>query len=187
MKSPIIITGIALTLTGCMAPSPHTGQIFTGGAVNPAATLPQVAAATPVVDAVSNAVQLSLVNTLASQLGITPQQAMGGAGAIFQVAQQRIPANDFSTLSNAIPGMNQYLAAVPRAAAPNNAMGLLGAAAGLAGGQAGGLMGLASLVTSFNALGLNAQMINQFVPMMLQHVQQQSGQAAMMMLQAALQ
>lgn len=186
MKPFIVVASVSVLLSGCVAQQPtHPGQIFAGGASAPLATLPQVASTTPIVDAVGNAAQLGLINILTGQLGITQQQALGGAGSIFQVAQQRMAPNDFSMLSNAIPGMNQYLAAAPQIASSNSS-GILGAAAGMAGAQAGGLMGLASLVTSFNSLGLNAGMINQFVPLMLQYVQQQSGPTTMTLLQSAL-
>lgn len=116
------------------------------------------------------AVQMVLLNILMGQLGLNQLQAMGGAGSIFQVAQQRMQPADFSRLSAAVPEMDQYLAAAPR---PANA----------ANGNLGSLLGLAE---NFQSLGMSPDMIGRFVPVMLQHVQQQGGQGTMLPLQNAL-
>jgi hypothetical protein len=129
----------------------------------------------------------SLVDILVGRLGISSQQAMGGAGSIFSMAQQHLNPADFSQLGNAVPGMDQYLAAAPRRAAPvSGSGGLLGIAGAMMGGQGGTLGSLASLAGSFQSLGLNSGMVSQFVPLVLQYVQSQGGSAAMGLLQRAL-
>jgi hypothetical protein len=45
---------------------------------------------------------------------------------------------------------------------------------------------LAALAGSFQTLGMNTNMITQFVPLVLQYVQGQSGAGAMSLLQSAL-
>lgn len=114
-----------------------------------------------------------LMNILMGQLGINQLQAMGGAGALFQVAQQRMQPADFNRLSAAVPGMDQYLAAAPR---PSNGRYQ----------QQGALGGLMSVVGSFQQLGMGPEMVGRFVPVMLQHVEQQGGQGTMSLLQNAL-
>ncbi len=121
------------------------------------------------------AAELALISILTGQLGINQQQAMGGAGSIFQIAQQRLQPGDFSRLSAAVPGMEQYLAAAPQQATANASTGLWGAA--------GNLMSLAG---SFQSLGMNADMVGRFVPVMLQYVEQQGGVATMSLLQNSL-
>jgi len=128
-----------------------------------------------------------LVNTLVQQLGITPEQATGGAGSIFSMVKQGMNSTDFAKVSNAVPGMDQLLAAAPGQAAPSSGMtGLMGLAASALGRSGGSLGNLASLAGSFQSLGLNSGMISQFIPVILQAVQSQGGSTTMGMLQGAL-
>lgn len=145
------------------------------GSLPSAATTGQsaLAAATP-----------ALVNILSQQLGVSSQQAIGGAGAIFSIAKQGLPASDFGQISSVVPGMPQILAAAPRIASSSTG-GLLGAA-GSALGASSGLGQLANAAIAFQNLGLGAGMVNQFIPIMLQYVQNQGGSATMGLLQRVL-
>lgn len=132
---------------------------------------------------VGQANEQGLVNLLVGQLGVSPQQALGGVGSIFSVAQQRLNPGDFSKLSQSVPGMDRYLSAVPRQTAASGSSSLLGAAGSMMGGQVGNL---ANLAGSFQSLGMNPSMVSQFVPVVLQYVQNQSGPGAVSLLQQAL-
>jgi hypothetical protein len=128
----------------------------------------------------------SLINILVQQLGITPQQATGGAGSIFSMAQQSMSPNKFSLIGNAVPGMSKYLAAAPSMSASNSGGGgLLGAAASVLGGGSS-LGNMAMLANSFQSLGLSSGMMGQFIPIILQYVQTQGGSSTMGLLQGAL-
>lgn len=135
-------------------------------------------ASNPMTSVLGAAAGMVLINILTGQLGINQQQAMGGAGSIFLAAQQRMQPADFSRLSAAVPEMDRYLAAAPRSS-NNSYYG--------SQGQAGGNLGtLMSLAGSFQSLGMTPDMAVRFVPVMLQYVEQQGGQATMMPLQNAL-
>ena len=127
-----------------------------------------------------------LVNTLTGQLGISQPQALGGLGSIFSLAQQRLNPGDFSTLSNTVPGIGQYLAAAPQPVAPTQSSALLGVAGSLLGGQSSTLGSMAALAGSFQSLGMNSSMTAQFIPVVLQYLQGQNGGAATNLLQRAL-
>jgi hypothetical protein len=129
----------------------------------------------------------SLVDALVGQLGITPEQASGGAGSIFSMAKQGMNSADFAKVSTAVPGMNELLAAAPSQAAPSSNMtGLMGMAASALGGSGSSVGRLASLAGSFQSLGLNSDMVSRFIPVILQSVQSQGGSATMGLLQSAL-
>lgn len=180
--------GAVLTIAGCAPAQQNTGQTFAQiaaqmPAVQQAATTSAVMN-NPLATASSSAIQNSgLVNVLVNQLGVNQQQAMGGVGSIFSLAQQRMNPTDFMQLRGNVPGMDQYLSAVPE---PSSSSLLIGSAASMLGGQAGGLGNLAALAGSFQTLGMNTNMITQFVPLVLQYVQGQSGAGAMSLLQSAL-
>jgi hypothetical protein len=58
-----------------------------------------------------------LVNMLTSSLHISPQQAQGGAGAIFGLVKSKVSPAEFNKLSQAVPGMDGLLNAAPPAGA----------------------------------------------------------------------
>jgi hypothetical protein len=129
----------------------------------------------------------SLVNALVRQLGITPEQASGGAGSIFSMAKQEMNSADFAKVSTAVPGMNELLAAAPSHAVPSSNMtGLMGMAASVLGSSGSSVGRLASLAGSFQSLGLSSDMVSRFIPVILQSVQSEGGSATMGLLQSAL-
>ncbi|MFW0758882.1 DUF2780 domain-containing protein [Pseudomonas sp. H11T01] len=115
-----------------------------------------------------------LLNTLGSQLDISPEQALGGAGAMLGLAKNRLSTNDFSQLSQSVPGLDLL--------SGNNALGGLGGLGGLLGqsGQSSMLNGLMGNVkdtndlnNAFSALGMDSGMIGLFAPVILQYFGQQ--------------
>jgi hypothetical protein len=108
-----------------------------------------------------------LVGMLTKELKVTPEQATGGAGALFGLAKSRLKPEEFSQVSDAVPGMDGFLKAAPKQS--GSPLGSLGSALG------GGTGGLASVAGSFNKLGLSPDMISKFVPVLTQFVQSKGG------------
>jgi hypothetical protein len=116
-----------------------------------------------------------LLNTLGSELKITPEQAIGGAGAMLGLAKNRLSEPQFSELSKSVPGLDQI--------AGNSAIGGLNGLGGLLGGGSDknalldGLLGNVKdtndLNNAFSALGMDSGMIGQFAPVILQYLGQQ--------------
>ena len=116
-----------------------------------------------------------LLNTLGSDLKITPEQAIGGAGAMLGLAKNRLSEPQFSELSKSVPGLDQI--------AGNSAIGGLNGLGGLLGGGSDknalldGLLGnikdINDLNNAFSALGMDSGMIGQFAPIILQYLGQQ--------------
>lgn len=182
MKHLISITAMSglLLATGCATmQEPWNGQTFAQGAPqtqDQTSNNPTTASGNP-------SSELGLVNILVDQLGINSQQALGGAGSIFALAQQRMKPADFMQLSSSVPGMDRYLSSVP---ASTSSISWLSSEAELMGEQTSRRSNLGALTGSFQTLGMDANMINQFVPVVLQYVQTESGPAAMNLLQNAL-
>ncbi|SCZ34033.1 MULTISPECIES: DUF2780 domain-containing protein [unclassified Pseudomonas] len=116
-----------------------------------------------------------LLNTLGSELKITPEQAIGGAGAMLGLAKNQLSEPQFSELSKSVPGLDQI--------AGNSAIGGLNGLGGLLGGGSekhallDGLLGnvkdTGDLNNAFSALGMDSGMIGQFAPIILQYLGQQ--------------
>lgn len=128
--------------------------------------------------------QVGLVDILVRQLGITQQQALGGSGAIFQLAQASMTPQAFSSLSQSVPGMTDMLNAAPVVSSPLTGGGvsaLLGNT-----GASNALNNAASLAASFQQLNLSPNMVGQFVPIVTDYVRTTSGQLTADLLNSAL-
>ena len=106
-----------------------------------------------------------------TQLNITPEQAVGGAGAMLGLAKNQLSSTDYSELAKSVPGIDSL-----------SGGGELGALAGLLGasGKAAGLDNALGNVkdtndlnNAFSALGMDSGMVGQFAPILLQYLGQQ--------------
>ncbi len=52
---------------------------------------------------------MELIDDLVKKLGVSPEQAKGGASLIFNLAKEKLDVNDFSTLTSKIPVINSLL------------------------------------------------------------------------------
>jgi hypothetical protein len=110
----------------------------------------------------------SLVQTLSSQLNVTPDQAAGGAGAIFNYAKGALPSNEYARVEGAVPESAELVKKAPATDTTSAAAGALGKA----GGTATGVEGLGS---SFQKLGLSSDMVSKFVPVVVDYVDKKGG------------
>jgi Protein of unknown function VcgC/VcgE (DUF2780) len=110
----------------------------------------------------------TLVQTLAQQLNVTPDQAAGGAGAIFNYAKSALPTNEYAKVESAVPEAAELVKKAP----PADTASAVGGAVGGAGGTAAGLAGLGS---SFQKLGLSSDMVGKFVPVVVDYVDKKGG------------
>lgn len=125
--------------------------------------------------------QIGLVDMLVHKLGVSPQQALGGAGAIFQAAKGNMNPQAFASLSQSVPGMSTMLGAAPSV---SGASGLGGMSSMVGGGSS--LGGAAGLAGSFQQLNLSPDMVGKFIPVVTNYVKQSSGDASAGLLQSAL-
>lgn len=121
------------------------------------------------------AAQANLLNTLGSELKITPEQAIGGAGAMLGLARNNLSGDDYGQLTKAVPGLDLL--------SGNNALGGLNGLGQLLGNDknssalsnalGGEVENRNDLDTAFKALGMDTGMIGQFAPLILQYLGQQ--------------
>jgi hypothetical protein len=110
-----------------------------------------------------------LLNTLGT-LNVTPEQAVGGTGALLGLAKNKLSGNDYSQLTKSVPGLDQLSGA--------GALGSLGGLMGNSGGSAvtgalGNVKSMADVNSAFGALGMDSGMVSQFAPLILQYLGQQ--------------
>ena len=131
----------------------------------------------------AHAQDLGLVDLLSSQLGITKDQASGGAGSIFQLAKQNLNVEDFSIVAKAVPGIDQMMGAAPTVEGSSSTLGGLSSMFGSSSKKLGGIAGLTS---SFEKLGLSGNMVDAFIPIILDYVKNSGGENIMSLLKGAL-
>ncbi|MFS2159147.1 DUF2780 domain-containing protein [Pseudomonas sp. Pseusp122] len=104
-----------------------------------------------------------LITTLGNNLNVTPQQAVGGTRALLGLAKNKLSGNDYSQLSQYVPGLDQLTGA--------GALGGLGGILGNSGGSAAGnVKSMADVNKTFSALGMDSSMVGQFVPVILEYL-----------------
>ena len=120
-----------------------------------------------------------LVNALSKEIGSTPEQAAGAAGALFGVAKSRLKGDEFSQISKAVPGMDLLLKAAPAAGGTVGTSGALSQIAGSAGG-------LVTAASAFSKLGLNPDLVAKAVPVLTSFVSKSGGAGVGSLLAGAL-
>jgi hypothetical protein len=119
-----------------------------------------------------------LIGQLTKELSITPEQATGGAGALFGLAKTRLKPDQFTQVSKTVPGMDGLLKAAPKP--KGGALGAVGSS------LPGGAGGLASTAGAFKSLGLSPDMASKFVPIMTKFVESKGGANVASLLAGAL-
>lgn len=114
-----------------------------------------------------------LVGTLSKEIGSTPEQAAGAAGALFGVAKSRLKPEEFSQVAKAVPGMDALLKAAPAVGAA--AGGSLGGAVSKAAGTSGSAAGIATAASAFSKLGLQPDLVGKAVPVLTSFVSKSGG------------
>lgn len=126
-----------------------------------------------------------LVGMLTSQLGVSEAQASGGAGAIFDYAKGKLSTDDFSSVASALPSIGALIASKPEVKKKKSGLG--GMLSSLSSENVGGTLGMVSALSgSFSALGLDAEMITKYVPVILQYAESKGGKQVMDMLKGVL-
>lgn len=107
---------------------------------------------------------MELIQTLATQLGISEAQARSGAGILLGFAKEKLDAGTFSQITQAVPGLAELIPA-ETAAADGGLGGLLGGLGAAFGGESIG--NLASLAGKFADQGLDGSTVGSFLPALL--------------------
>jgi len=120
-----------------------------------------------------------LVSALSKEIGGTPAQSAGAAGALFSLAKSRLKPAEFSQVASAVPGMDALLKAAPALGSAVGTSGALSQMAGAAGG-------LASMASAFSKLGLKPEMVSKAIPILTSFVSKSGGAGVANLLAGAL-
>lgn len=124
-----------------------------------------------------------LVESLTSNLGVSQAQAQGGLGAILNYAKGNVSSEQFSQVTDAIPGIDGLLSAVPDVS--NLDQDAVGGLLSKAAEYSDSLQGINTLKQQFDSLGIDSNMIMQYVQQAQKYLDTPQGQQAKEMLTSA--
>ncbi len=162
-----ISRGFALASLMSLAASPVFAQFSLNDAANAISGMKGDNAAAAAAPTPQTADLLSAL----SELNVTPQQAVGGAGAMLGLAKNQLSSTDYSELAKSVPGID-ILSGGGELGALAGLLGSSGKAAGL-DNALGNVKNTNDLSNAFSALGMDGGMIGQFAPVLLQYFGQQ--------------
>jgi hypothetical protein len=118
-----------------------------------------------------------MVSSVTDSLGVTKTQATGGLGSLFNYAKDNISSEQFSQLSSALPGVGDLLKAAPdvsKMASEGGFGGLMDKAAS----YNDSLKAINDVKKQFEALGLDPEMITQFITKAKEYLDTDEGKQA---------
>ena len=124
-----------------------------------------------------------LVNLLTSQLGVSEQQASGGAGSILDFAKAQMGDGDFDIVSQSLPDLGSL---VGGGSGGGSTSSLVESGSSLLGGSSGDLGSITGIASSFSDLGMSPEMVDQFVPVILDYAKTAGSEQANQLLQGVL-
>ncbi|XOV77417.1 MAG: DUF2780 domain-containing protein [Aestuariibacter sp.] len=119
-----------------------------------------------------------LTKQVAEKLGVTEQQATGGLAALMNYAKNAADSEQFQSITQSLPGMDALLAAVPKVSTPTGQIGGLDSLLSKAAEYSETLKGLNDLKMQFEAIGLDPQIIPQYIAQINEYLDTPEGQQA---------
>jgi len=113
---------------------------------------------------------VNLIEQLVEDLGVTREQAEGGAGVLLQVARDRLTRDEFVAIADSIPAISDILEKAPEFRTPSRRI-LLPQLSRLLGG----LGSLAAVKQVFEKLGLPKTSIRRFAEVLIRFFRQRGG------------
>jgi hypothetical protein len=107
-----------------------------------------------------------IVSDLASQCGVSAEQAKKGLGAVLEMFKKEMPAETYSKVEAAVPGAPDMVAQAEQT--PESSGGLLSSITGAIGKIFGGGGGVQAMVAKLGQLGFSADQLKAFVPKVLE-------------------
>jgi hypothetical protein len=125
---------------------------------------------------------MELVDQLVQQLGVSNEQAEGGAGLLLKMAKEKLGSDDFSQIAGLIPGIDELLGKAPSGdAAASPGGGIMEAIGGIAKSIGMGdigekLEGLAGVAGGFGKLDLDTEMVSKFATIIIEFLKKNGGE-----------
>jgi len=159
---------VMIALSGCAASAEKTSFNTGNVLATTQSTLNTAQSAVNTAKSVQQAA--SLTEALTQQLGVSSDQAAGGAGALLLAAQSQMKPKDFQMLTKSMPEVSALTKAVSKPKETSGWMQVASGASVLMGDKNDTLGQAAGLVSSFQDLGLSAGMVQKYIPVVTDYV-----------------
>ena len=126
-----------------------------------------------------------MVGILTESLDVNQSQAEGGLGSIFNYVKGNVSADQFSQLSDALPGIGEIIKSAPDVSKMAEGEGLSGLL-DKASEYSESLKAVNDVKKQFESLGLSPEMIAQFVQQAQSYLDTEQGQQAKQLLSEGL-
>ena len=131
---------------------------------------PTVHAQTPSIpEGLTSALKSPLLGALTSQLGLSEDQARGDMGSYLTLLQEKLAKGDFDQIASLVPGASGYLESAKKL-----------------GAVTGPLKNLQGLNGALGKLGMNAETVAKFTPLVTNYLGKAGGPTVQSMLAGAL-
>ena len=115
---------------------------------------------------------MDLISQLTQNLGVTQDQARVGTGLIMRMAKDNLGATEFGQIVDCVPNAENLIKVAPEVSGTEKALSSLSKSS-VPG--ASGVTNMAVLNSGFSKIGLDASMVEKFVPIVLSFVQAKGG------------
>ena len=126
-------------------------------------------AQTPSLESLTSATKNPLLGALTSQLGVTENQARGGVGSYLTLLQEKLAKGDFDKIASLVPGASGYVDSAKKL-----------------GAVTGPLKNLQGLNGALGTLGMNAETVAKFTPLVTNYLGKLGGPTVQSMHAGAL-
>ncbi len=167
------LSGVALATLMTVAASPVFAGFSLSDVANVAAQVQGANGNGATTDKSAQAVQML---TKVNELGVKPEQAAGGIGAMLSLAKNQLTSSDYSQLAEQVPGVNK-LAGAGALGQLSQLGGLLGKSSGVSETATSAVSNVANtdqLNAAFSALGMQDGMVAKFAPVLLDYFKGQN-------------
>lgn len=120
-------------------------------------------------DSLTSAMKNPLMSALTSQLGVSEDQARGGIGSYLTLLQEKLSKGDFDKVAALVPGASGYLESAKKL-----------------GAVTGPLTNLQGLNGALGELGMNADTVAKFTPLVTNYLGKLGGPTVQNLLAGAL-
>ena len=111
-----------------------------------------------------------LVEKLVSKLGVTQDQASGGAGAIFSALKDGLSTEDFSQIQTSVPDVTELIEKTPEVKTD------LGGFSSMLGKDAKKLAAVEKAKKVFKKIGLDENKISEYLPVVMEYIKEKGGE-----------
>ena len=167
------LRGVALATLMTVSASPVFAGFSLSDVANVAAQVQGANGNGATTDKSAQAVQML---TKVNELGVKPEQAAGGIGAMLSLAKNQLTSTDYSELAEQVPGVNK-LAGAGALGQLSQLGGLLGKSSGVSETATSAVSNVSNtdqLNSAFTALGMQDGMVAKFAPVLLEYFKGQN-------------